>query len=70
MPLLLADFIHSRRCKPNLRKNVDTTELWHPSFITILVDFKVDNRQRQALHWKALAVVLICFYSISSIDTS
>ena len=25
MPLLLADFIHSRRCKPNLRKNVDTT---------------------------------------------
>lgn len=25
MPLLLADFIYSRDCKPNLRKNVDTT---------------------------------------------
>lgn len=26
MPLLLADFIYSRDCKLNLRKNVDTTE--------------------------------------------
>ena len=25
MPLLLADFIYSRDCKLNLRKNVDTT---------------------------------------------
>lgn len=25
MPLLLADFIYSRDCKPNLRKSVDTT---------------------------------------------
>lgn len=25
MPLLLADFIYSRNCKPNLQKNVDTT---------------------------------------------
>ena len=25
MPLLLADLIYSRDCKPNLRKNVDTT---------------------------------------------
>lgn len=28
MPLLLADFIYSRDCKLNLRKNVDTTELF------------------------------------------
>lgn len=29
MPLLLADFIYSRDCKLNLRKNVDTTKfLW------------------------------------------
>ena len=27
MPLLLADFIYSRDCKLNLRKNVDTTEI-------------------------------------------
>ena len=27
MPLLLADFIYSRDCKPNLRKNVDTTRI-------------------------------------------
>ena len=27
MPLLLANFIYSRDCKLNLRKNVDTT--WH-----------------------------------------
>ena len=27
MPLLLANFIYSRDCKLNLRKNVDTTEL-------------------------------------------
>ena len=27
MPLLLADFIYSRDCKPNLRKNVDTTKV-------------------------------------------
>ena len=27
MPLLLADFIYSRDCKLNLRKNVDTTRL-------------------------------------------
>ena len=27
MPLLLADFIYSRDCKLNLRKNVDTTFL-------------------------------------------
>ena len=26
MPLLLADFIYTRDCKLNLRKNVDTTE--------------------------------------------
>ena len=26
MPLLLADFIYSRDCKLNLRKNVDTTD--------------------------------------------
>lgn len=26
MPLLLADFIYSRDCKLNLRKNVDTTK--------------------------------------------
>ena len=25
MPLLLADFIYSRDCKLNLRKNIDTT---------------------------------------------
>ena len=25
MPLLLADFIYSRGCKQNLRKNIDTT---------------------------------------------
>ena len=25
MPLLLADFIYTRDCKLNLRKNVDTT---------------------------------------------
>ena len=25
MPLVLADFIYSRDCKQNLRKNVDTT---------------------------------------------
>lgn len=28
MPLLLADFIYSRDCKLNLRKNVDTTTLF------------------------------------------
>ena len=27
MPLLLADFIYSRDCKLNLRKNVDTTTM-------------------------------------------
>lgn len=27
MSLLLADFIYSRDCKLNLRKNVDTTEI-------------------------------------------
>ena len=27
MPLLLANFIYSRDCKLNLRKNVDTTTL-------------------------------------------
>lgn len=26
MPLLLADFIYTRDCKLNLRKNVDTTQ--------------------------------------------
>ena len=25
MPLLLADFIHIKVCKPNLRKTLDTT---------------------------------------------
>ena len=28
MPLLLADFIYTRDCKLNLRKNVDTTSMW------------------------------------------
>ena len=28
MPPLLADFIYSRDCKLNLRKNVDTTEIF------------------------------------------
>ena len=32
MPLLLADFIYSRDCKLNLRKNVDTTI---PSHISV-----------------------------------
>ena len=27
MPLLLADFIYSRDCKLNLRKNIDTTDI-------------------------------------------
>ena len=27
MPLLLADFIHIKVCKPNLRKTLDTTEI-------------------------------------------
>ena len=27
MPLLLADFIHIKVCKPNLRKTLDTTDL-------------------------------------------
>ena len=26
MPLLLADFIHIKVCKPNLRKTLDTTD--------------------------------------------
>ena len=30
MPILLADFIYSRDCKLNLRKNVDTTFLTRP----------------------------------------
>lgn len=37
MPLLLADFIHSRRCKPNLRKNVDTTGAYGELY------FRVEN---------------------------
>lgn len=31
MPLLLADFIYTRDCKLNLRKNVDTTRRVHRS---------------------------------------
>ena len=27
MPLLLADFIHIKVCKPNLRKTLDTTQI-------------------------------------------
>ena len=27
MPLLLADFIHIKVCKPNLRKTLDTTKI-------------------------------------------
>ena len=29
MPLLLADFIHIKVCKPNLRKTLDTTAKYH-----------------------------------------
>ena len=32
MPLLLADFIYSRDCKLNLRKNVDTTQTFNRAF--------------------------------------
>ena len=28
MPLLLADFIHIKVCKPNLRKTLDTTKIF------------------------------------------
>ena len=33
MPLLLADFIYSRDCKLNLRKNVDTTRYIYSSLL-------------------------------------
>ena len=41
MPLLLADFIYSRDCKLNLRKNVDTTltpsnDIWRILIVEVL----------------------------------
>ena len=37
MPLLLADFIYSRDCKLNLRKNVDTTAALQPRHLPQLL---------------------------------
>ena len=36
MPLLLADFIHIKVCKPNLRKTLDTTKAEIPDLIIFL----------------------------------
>ena len=41
MPLLLADFIHIKVCKPNLRKTLDTT-VNEPS----LLDIKKEKGKR------------------------
>ena len=38
MPLLLANFIYSRDCKLNLRKNVDTTETT-PTLVSVSCSF-------------------------------
>ena len=43
MPLLLADFIYTRDCKLNLRKNVDTTE----SLVRML--YNCDERSMQII---------------------
>ena len=54
MPLLLADFIHSRRCKPNLRKNVDTT---YPDVQVFMRTFRemesvVEQYNRDLAEWE------------------
>ena len=41
MPLLLADFIHIKVCKPNLRKTLDTTNYF-------IFDRRPDLSQLQA----------------------
>lgn len=43
MPLLLADFIYSRDCKLNLRKNVDTTLFANRHGIPVYNIFDVSN---------------------------
>ena len=43
MPLLLADFIYSRDCKFNLRKNVDTTDI-----LLVATKAPFENKRRNA----------------------
>ena len=44
MPPLLADFIYSRDCKLNLRKNIDTTGPPKPRYFTLLAFFERARR--------------------------
>ena len=44
MPLLLANFIYSRDCKLNLRKNVDTTHVSRSRIAKKVSDIRFTNR--------------------------